>query len=114
MEGERLFCCHCCQMVYNTLQTFVCEFGVRTAVMEKLQPVATAASIAMDECDFGTSLELGIDLFCSGHSQLHSLITSLLVQAYSMLHRPQYIAIAKAHLERREKSIHLSIFELDK
>lgn len=86
---------------------------VKAAVMEKLQPVATAASIAVDECDFGTALELGIDLFCSGHPQLHMLVSSLLVQAYSLLHRPQFIAIAKAHLESRSKSLELSIFESD-
>lgn len=87
---------------------------VRTAVLEKLQPIATAANIAMDECDFGTALELGIDLFCSGYSQLHMLASTLLVQAYSLLHRPQYIAISKAHLEKRSKDLNLSIFELDK
>lgn len=87
---------------------------VRTAVLEKLQPIATAANIAMDECDFGTALELGIDLFCSGYSQLHMLASTLLVQAYSLLQRPQYIAISKAHLEKRSKDLNLSIFELDK
>ncbi|XP_073834845.1 histone PARylation factor 1 [Musca autumnalis] len=87
---------------------------VKTAVMEKLQPIATAASIAVDECDFGTALELGIDLFCSGYTQLHMLISSLLVQAYSLLQRPQFIAISKAHLEQRSKGLNLSIFDLEK
>ncbi|XP_061397999.1 histone PARylation factor 1-like [Musca vetustissima] len=87
---------------------------VKAAVMEKLQPIATAASIAVDECDFGTALELGIDLFCSGYTQLHMLISSLLVQAYSLLQRPQFIAISKAHLEQRSKGLNLSIFDLEK
>ncbi|XP_005191520.1 histone PARylation factor 1-like [Musca domestica] len=87
---------------------------VKTAVMEKLQPIATAASIAVDECDFGTALELGIDLFCSGYTQLHMLASSLLVQAYSLLQRPQFIAISKAHLEQRSKGLNLSIFDLEK
>ncbi|XP_013119597.2 histone PARylation factor 1-like [Stomoxys calcitrans] len=87
---------------------------VKNAVMEKLQPIATAASIAVDECDFGTALELGIDLFCSGYTQLHKLLSTLLVQAYSLLHRPQFIAILKAHLEQRSKGLNLSIFDLDK
>ncbi|XP_014103467.2 histone PARylation factor 1-like [Bactrocera oleae] len=86
---------------------------IKAAVIEKLQPVATAANIAMDECDFGTSLELGIDLFCSGRKELHSLVQSLLVPAYSLLSRPQFIAISKAHMEQRSKSLKLSIFELD-
>ncbi|XP_067613228.1 histone PARylation factor 1-like [Eurosta solidaginis] len=88
--------------------------SIKAAVMEKLQPVATAANIAMDECDFGTALELGIDLFCSGRRELHSLVQSLLVPAYSLLKRPQFIAISKAHMEQRDKSLKLSIFELDK
>ncbi|KAL9888963.1 histone PARylation factor 1 isoform 1-T2 [Glossina fuscipes fuscipes] len=85
---------------------------IKTSVMEKLNPIAVAANIAVDECDFGTALELGIDLFCSGHKELHMLIQTLLVQAYSLLHRPQFIAIAKAHLERRNH-VNLSIFDLD-
>lgn len=85
---------------------------IKTAVMEKLNPIAVAANIAVDECDFGTALELGIDLFCSGHKELHMLIQTLLVQAYSLLHRPQFIAIAKAHLEKRDHN-NLSIFDLD-
>lgn len=87
---------------------------VTAAVMEKLQPIATAATIAVDECDFGTALELGIDLFCSGHPQLHMLIHSLLVPVYSLLKRPQFIAIIKAHLDRRVKSLNLSMFDKDK
>uniref|UniRef100_W8C1U2 UPF0609 protein CG1218 n=1 Tax=Ceratitis capitata TaxID=7213 RepID=W8C1U2_CERCA len=86
---------------------------IKAAVIEKLQPIATAANIAMDECDFGTALELGIDLFCSGRRELHPLIQSLLVPAYTLLSRPQFIAISKAHLEQRKKSLKLSIFELD-
>ncbi|XP_053969593.1 histone PARylation factor 1-like [Anastrepha ludens] len=86
---------------------------IKAAVIEKLQPVATAANIAMDECDFGTALELGIDLFCSGRRELHSLVQSLLVPAYSLLCRPQFIAISKAHIELRSKSHKLSIFEIN-
>uniref|UniRef100_A0A1A9WGT1 Zf-CCHH domain-containing protein n=1 Tax=Glossina brevipalpis TaxID=37001 RepID=A0A1A9WGT1_9MUSC len=85
---------------------------IKMAVMEKLNPIAVAANIAVDECDFGTALELGIDLFSSGHKELHMLIQTLLVQAYSLLHRPQFIAIAKAHLEKRNYT-NLSIFDLD-
>lgn len=90
------------------------DYGaIKAAVIEKLQPVATAANIAMDECDFGTALELGIDLFCSGRKELHSLVQSLLVPAYSLLSRPQFIAISKAHMEQRSESTKLCIFELN-
>ncbi|ALC46767.1 CG1218 [Drosophila busckii] len=84
----------------------------KQAVLEKLQPIANAANIAVDECDFGSALELGIDLFCSGHKELHMLASSLLVPAYSLLARPQFIAIAKAHMERRNRDNNLSIFDI--
>lgn len=84
----------------------------KQAVLEKLQPVANAANIAVDECDFGTALELGLDLFSSGHKELHMLVSSLLVPAYSLLSRPQFIAIAKAHMEQRSRELNLSIFEV--
>ncbi|KAM8705514.1 hypothetical protein ACLKA7_009900 [Drosophila subpalustris] len=86
--------------------------NAKQAVLEKLQPVANAANIAVDECDFGTALELGLDLFSSGHKELHMLISSLLVPAYSLLSRPQFIAIAKAHMEQRSKELNLSMFDV--
>eukprot|EP00099_Drosophila_melanogaster_P022179 NP_649589.1 uncharacterized protein Dmel_CG1218 [Drosophila melanogaster] len=86
--------------------------AAKQAVLEKLQPVANAANIAVDESDFGSALELGIDMFCSGHKELHMLASSLLVPAYSMLSRPQFIAIAKAHMEQRSREDNLSIFDV--
>lgn len=86
--------------------------NAKQMVLEKLQPLANAANIAMDECDFGTALELGLDLFSSGHKELHMLASSLLMPAYSLLSRPQFIAIAKAHMERRSKDLNLSMFEV--
>ncbi|KAH8326119.1 hypothetical protein KR067_001986 [Drosophila pandora] len=86
--------------------------SAKQAVLEKLQPVANAATIAVDECDFGTALEFGIDLFSSGHKELHMLASSVLVPAYSMLSRPQFIAIAKAHMEQRRRELNLSMFEV--
>ncbi|XP_022217842.2 histone PARylation factor 1-like [Drosophila obscura] len=84
----------------------------KQAVLEKLQPVANAAIIAVDESDFGCALELGIDLFSSGHKELHMLASSLIVPAYSMLQRPQFIAIAKAHMESRSRDLNLSMFDV--
>ncbi|KAH8344093.1 hypothetical protein KR084_004274 [Drosophila pseudotakahashii] len=86
--------------------------AAKQAVLEKLQPVANAANIAVDESDFGSALELGIDMFSSGHKELHMLASSLLVPAYSMLSRPQFIAIAKAHMEQRRREVNLSMFEV--
>lgn len=63
----------------------------------------------MDECDFGNSIELGIDLFCFGAPELHNVLLQLLVNGYTMVNKPQFIAIFKAHLERRTKGITPSI-----
>ncbi|XP_031630182.1 histone PARylation factor 1-like [Contarinia nasturtii] len=73
------------------------------AAMDKLQPLITAANIACDESDFGSTIELGIDLFCFGLPQLHSDALQLLVTGYKMVNKPQFIAIIKAHLEKRIK-----------
>lgn len=54
-----------CTLVWHTYRT--------KTLMEKLQPIATAATIAVNEYDFSTFLELGRDLFCSGYTQLHAL-----------------------------------------
>lgn len=64
---------------------------------------------AVDESDFGTSIELGIDFFCFGAPELHSTVIQLLVNGYSMVNKPQFIAILKAHLEKRTKGISPSI-----
>lgn len=58
--------------------------------LSELQPVITYASIAVDECDFGTGLEAGIDLFCSGLKELHPSALSSLTSVYSLLNRDAF------------------------
>ncbi|XP_062562294.1 histone PARylation factor 1-like [Armigeres subalbatus] len=79
--------------------------------MSQLQPIVTGAFIAVDECDFGTALELAIDLFCHGTKNLHDVMKPLFVTAYSMLQRPQYIAIIKSHLEDRRQGTDLDLLK---
>lgn len=61
------------------------------------------ACIACDESDFGSAIELGTDLFCFGAPELHADALQLLATGYKLVNKPQYIAIAKAHLEKRLK-----------
>lgn len=82
--------------------------------MEEIQPCITAAYIAVDECDFATALELGIDLFCHGLEILHDVCKPLLITGYTMLQRPQYIAIAKTHMENRRKGNNLDLLKIKK
>ncbi|KAJ4446654.1 hypothetical protein ANN_13351 [Periplaneta americana] len=67
----------------------------KNAHFGKLQPIVTGANIATDECDFGTSLELGIDLFCFGGEVFHRTALNLLQTGYSLLHRNEFIQIAE-------------------
>lgn len=67
-------------------------------VFSDLQVVVTNASIAVDECDFGTGLELGIDLFCSGLKELHSIALSNLTAAYTVLSRKEFAQIAEVNI----------------
>lgn len=82
--------------------------------MDVLQPCITAAYIAVDESDFATSLELGIDLFCFGLEILQDVAKPLLISGYTMLQRPQYIAISKTHLQNRRKGFDLDLLAKQK
>lgn len=62
-------------------------------VLSDLQPVITYANIAVDECDFGTGLEAGINLFCSGIRELEASALSSLQAAYSLLKRDEFAKI---------------------
>ncbi|EAA15174.3 AGAP010317-PA [Anopheles gambiae str. PEST] len=78
-------------------------------LMRELQPIITAADLATDECDFGTVLELALDFFCSGVKSLHEVMKPLFFTGYSMVNRPQYIAIIKSHLDNRREGINLNL-----
>lgn len=75
----------------------------------KLEEVIRLATIAADECDFGTILELGHDLFSSGVPFVESKALNLLSLAYNLLQRPQFFEILKSHLKDRRKSLDLSV-----
>lgn len=62
-------------------------------IFSELQPVITYANIAVDECDFGTGLEAGIDLFCSGIRELQLSALSSLRAAYNLLKRDAFTKI---------------------
>lgn len=81
----------------------------QTPFWTQLQPVITFANIANDECDFGTSLELGLDLFCFGSPLLHRSAKQLMTTAYSLLGRHEFGKIIEAHLEDRRRGVNLSV-----
>ncbi|XP_075234686.1 histone PARylation factor 1 isoform X2 [Lycorma delicatula] len=75
----------------------------------KLYPIITFANIANDECDFGTSLELALDLFSFGSPLLHETIKRLMTTSYELLGKSEFATIIEAHLEDRKKGSNLSI-----
>lgn len=64
-------------------------------ILSELQPVITFASIAMDECDFGTGLEAGVALFCSGIKELENSALRNLEVAYTLLNREEFSKIVQ-------------------
>lgn len=80
----------------------------RKAPLAKLDEVVRLATIAADECDFGTCLELGHDLFSNGSIHVQSRALQMLSVAYTHLQRPQLLKILKAHLKNRKKDCKLS------
>lgn len=80
------------------------------AAIENLQPLLTAANIANDEGDFGASLELGINLFCHGSKNLHSIILVLMTNAYMLVKRPQFVAIIKVNVKCSLNIVSLKLF----
>lgn len=65
----------------------------RSTYWAQLQPVITFANIATDECDFGSSLELGLDLFSYGSPLLHVSVKQLVVTSYKLLGRTEFSQI---------------------
>ncbi|EZA60563.1 histone PARylation factor 1 [Ooceraea biroi] len=80
----------------------------RKAPLAKLDEVVRLATIAADECDFGTCLELGHDLFSNGSVHVQSRGLQMLSIAYTHLQRPQLLKILEAHLKNRKKGCELS------
>ncbi|XP_012279932.1 histone PARylation factor 1 [Orussus abietinus] len=74
-----------------------------------LEEVIRLATIAADECDFGTCLELGQNLFSSGYAHLENHILHMLSTAYAHLNRKEFNNILKAHLKDRKKGADLSV-----
>lgn len=71
-----------------------------TALQATLDDVLNWAAIANDECDFGASLQLGLDIF--NHSTVYArLAARTLGTAYTLLEREDYAEIARLHAQAR-------------
>uniref|UniRef100_A0A0C9R7D1 CD027 protein n=1 Tax=Fopius arisanus TaxID=64838 RepID=A0A0C9R7D1_9HYME len=78
--------------------------------MSKIDEIIRLATIAADECDFGTPLELAHDLFSSGIPAVEKRALQMFTMSYSLLQRPLFCKIAVAHLKDRKKNCNLNVF----
>ncbi|KYQ54480.1 hypothetical protein ALC60_06627 [Trachymyrmex zeteki] len=81
----------------------------RKMPIARLDEIIRLATIAADECDFGTCLELGHDLFSNGGIHVQARALQMLSIAYTHLKRPQLLKILEAHLKNRKKDCELSV-----
>ncbi|KAJ8675583.1 hypothetical protein QAD02_011369 [Eretmocerus hayati] len=80
----------------------------RAAPRSELAEVVRLATIAGDECDFGTCLELGHDLLSTGCTHVQNAALAMFTIAYEQLERRAFLKIAEAHLSKRKKGSKLS------
>ena len=73
--------------------------------LDALTELVTLVQFANDECDYGEGLELGIDVFCHGSTELHCTVLSLLPLAYQLLGRHEFADIVSAHLADRRNTV---------
>ncbi|GMT24703.1 hypothetical protein PFISCL1PPCAC_16000, partial [Pristionchus fissidentatus] len=80
---------------------------VRKKKMAEMREIATFVQLATDECDFGTTLEFGHDLFVSNFETIDAMAKRNLTMAYKLLGRDEFVAIVEAQMapqmRRREK-----------
>lgn len=81
----------------------------RRKAMSKLDEVVRLATIAADECDFGTCLELAHDLFSSGSVHVEKTALQMFSIAYTHLNRPEFLEIIKVHLKNRKRGNDLTV-----
>ncbi|XP_077268690.1 histone PARylation factor 1 isoform X1 [Temnothorax americanus] len=81
----------------------------RKTPIAKLDEIVRLATIAADECDFGTCLELGHDLFSNGNIHVQTTALQMLSIAYTHLKRPHLLKIFEAHLKNRKKGCDLGV-----
>ncbi|CAG9765492.1 unnamed protein product [Ceutorhynchus assimilis] len=77
--------------------------------LSKLQDILTNTSIATDECDFGTGIELGLDILAHGIDSLNVTIARVLATNYRLLDREGFAKIIEAHMKKRDNGTNLSI-----
>ncbi|XP_057659575.1 histone PARylation factor 1 isoform X1 [Diorhabda carinulata] len=77
--------------------------------LSELQPVFTYTSIATDECDFGTGIELGWNIISHGIDSLNPTVERFLATNYRLLNMEAFAKIAQAHMKNRKRGLDLSV-----
>lgn len=81
----------------------------KKSVLSDLQPLLTYTNIAIDECDFGTGIELGLNILAYGVDDLNLTAMRFLANCYRLIDRAEFAKIAEAHMKNRKKTVNLSI-----
>ncbi|KAJ8964156.1 hypothetical protein NQ314_005088 [Rhamnusium bicolor] len=81
----------------------------KSKYLSELQPLFTNTSIATDECDFGTGIELGWDIISHGIDSLNSTILRFLTTNYRLINRETFAKITEAHMNNRKNGCDLSV-----
>ncbi|KAL3660740.1 hypothetical protein V7S43_014143 [Phytophthora oleae] len=86
----------------NLLHQLKQDAEKKSPARKRLSELVTRATIASDECDFGTGLLLGLDVFTAG-SCVEKEALQLLRIAYMLLRRANFYEIASGHCKHRNK-----------
>lgn len=96
----------------NRISDFPDQDKTKCNSNKDLHQLIKNANLAHENCDFGISLELGLNLFYQGDPYFHKDIESLLSNAYKQLGREIFIDVLKAHLADRRKTDAVSLLDL--
>lgn len=81
----------------------------KNKILAQLQPVFMHTNLALDECDFGTGLELGLNILAHGVKTIDATALRYLRSSYKLLKRDDFVTIAEAHLKNRKSGTNLSV-----
>lgn len=84
--------------------------ATRERARAALSEALTYVMIGNDECDFGTGLEVGLNLLTGPPRELTRHVESVLAVSYTLLNRPLFGNIVRAHMEHRFRA---SVSELE-
>ncbi|KAL1506292.1 hypothetical protein ABEB36_005684 [Hypothenemus hampei] len=75
----------------------------KQSLLSKFQNILTNVNIATDECDFGTGIELGLDILAHGVDCLNRTVSRCLATNYRLINKEEFAKIVEAHMKNRKR-----------